>query len=164
MRNRNTISAAILLLFAGLTILFLMFHIYETPPPVHAQLASFTADPCNNSGAAKLSAFANITTATTTQLVALVTGKQIFVCGSETDISSTTASTLIYEYGTGASCGTGTTVLSHTITNSTLVNAGRHLGSSGSAWITAPAGNALCVLTTVGTTPTIGVTVTYVQQ
>ena len=132
---------------------------------VYAQLPSYSLDPCASNGSIKLSTFANITTATTTQLVALVAGKQVFVCGFSIDMTgSATADTVILVNGTGASCGTGTTSLTPTYSSGALADAYKLYGGGLMSVITVPAGNALCVTTTVGTTPTIGILVTYVQQ
>lgn len=122
-------------------------------------------DPCQNPSITKQSAFANITTATTTQLIAVSGITSIYVCGYWLDIASTTtASTALLEYGTGGTCGTGTTVLTATMTNGTLADTFKLYGGAGQSVHKVPAGQALCVVTTVGSTPTTGITVTYVQM
>jgi hypothetical protein len=122
-------------------------------------------DPCQDFGNLKSSAFANITTATTTALVAPSGSTNIYVCGYEiTSSSTTTANTVILENGTGASCATSPTALSPTMSNS---NAGatpviwrRH----GTTIFATGASQGLCALTTIGTAPNITVWITYVQQ
>jgi hypothetical protein len=125
-------------------------------------------DPCQSPGNAKSSVPINITTATTTQLVALSGTKTIYVCGASFTIapSGTTADTILFEFGTGASCGTGTTALTGAfgagdlttttgVTPITLADPG--------VSITAPAGNALCAVS-AGTTVNIQGVLQFVQQ
>ena len=124
-------------------------------------------DPCVNPATVKSSASISVASATTTQLVALAAGKAIFVCGYSATINSsaTTASTIVFEYGTGSSCGTGTTVLTGAMgTENAAAGAGILLtnGYPGTIF-TAPTGNALCVLT-AGTTVALHGYITYVQQ
>ncbi len=127
--------------------------------------SSSVADPCASPGAVKQSAFANITTATTTTIVPILNQTLIFVCQIVAQLNSTTASTILFEYGTGASCSTGTVVKTATYTNSTLVSAPVILGGgSASVFATPFSANGVCAVTTVGTSPTIPVTITYVQQ
>lgn len=125
-------------------------------------------DPCLNPSVAKNSTFKDITTATTTSLVALSGTTSIYVCGFLVTLTgSTTADTILFEYGTGATCGTGTTILSPTF-NSGILTSGATVVSyengSGSTFKPIPAGNGFCAVTTVGTAPTINVLITYIQQ
>src|SRR5262249_53688761 len=110
----------------------------------------------------------NIVSATTTQLVALSAGKVIYVCGGFVDVASsaTSAATIQFEYGTGASCGTGTTVLTGTMGTGTAT-AGIDaepvtIQGYGAAFQTA-SGNALCVVT-AGTTINVQGWITVIQQ
>lgn len=123
------------------------------------------SDPCQDVSAIKTSAFANITTATTTALVAPSAGLNIYVCSYQiSSFSTTTTNTVILENGTGASCVTSPTALSPTYSNSTF--------SAPIVWQEGPAATlfatgasqGLCALTTVGSTPIIAVRVSYVQQ
>src|SRR5580704_6040460 len=104
-------------------------------------------DPCQSNGIAKSSVvIAPSGTAGTTQLVALSAGKTVYVCGynfTETNV----AQTIVFEYGTGASCGTGTTALTGAFTSTTAntIVVGEY---SGGTIFAAPTGNALCILTT----------------
>jgi hypothetical protein len=94
-------------------------------------------------------------TATTTLLVALSAGKQIFLCEWTllVGVSSTTATAVQFEYGTQTTnpCDTGTTVLTGVMGSFTttagpaimLVN-GPYSGST----FVVPAGNQLCLVTT----------------
>jgi hypothetical protein len=54
-------------------------------------------------------------TATTTSLIAPVTGSNVYICGFAITQAGGTG-TLAVEYGTGATCGTGTQLLSATYT------------------------------------------------
>jgi len=118
-----------------------------------------TSDPCENPNVLKSSSLVNISTATTTQLVALSGTTRVYACGFSATVSGTSP-TLLFLYGTGAACATGPVNLSGTfaITTGTLVS----LGYGGMLFASA-AGNALC-LTTGGTTPSVQGVLTYVQQ
>lgn len=124
-------------------------------------------DPC--SYAAKSSVPISITSATTTSLVALSGSTVIYVCGFSLTISQvvTTANTFVLEYGTGATCGTGTTALTGTF-GAGGVTAGIPIvityGSGNSTVATAPAGNRLCALTAIGGSGSFQGILTYVQQ
>ena len=122
-------------------------------------------DPCF-SNTPKSNVSVSITTATTTQLVALSGTTSIYICGfTGTVNSATTATTLQFEYGTGASCGTGTTVLTGAMNTGGSTAAGSvviSFADPGSTFKTA-AGNALCVVTT-GTTINVQGVLTYIQQ
>ena len=121
---------------------------------------SYLADPCYNPLVSKSSVALTISTATTTQLVALSAGKSIYVCNVSASMMGTTPAFTL-EYGTGSSCGTGTTAL----TGAYAPTAGSLLtvGGTGSVVVMAPAGNALCAVSG-GTTPNIQGILTYVQQ
>ncbi len=101
------------------------------------------------------SAFVNITTATTTQIVALVSGQTIQVCSF--DISGGgTAQTVIFKSGTGASCGTGTASLSGTY--GLAINGSIARGNGEGVLFNAGSGNALCATTSAASTTAINVT------
>lgn len=88
----------------------------------------------------------NVSTATTTQLVALSSGKKIYVSAMDFVNASGTADNVTFEYGTGSNCGTGTTALTGpyaTGTNSPGLSKGGGLG----VIMTVPASNALCMVT-----------------
>ena len=123
-------------------------------------------DPCF-SNTPKSSVPINVTTATTTQLVALSAGKVVYVCGGIFTVNSvvTTATTAQFEYGTGASCGTGTTALTG-LFNGGNVTAGIAVPiilPADYSSFQAPAGNALC-LVSAGTTVQIQGVLTFIQQ
>jgi hypothetical protein len=128
----------------------------------------FGGDPCQIASNPKTSVPINITTATTTQLVALSGTTTIYACGVTMTIapSGTSADTATFEYGTGASCGTGTTVLTGAFGAGDLTTATGvtpiTFADPGTTFKTA-AGNALCLLS-AGTTVNIQGVLTYVQQ
>lgn len=92
---------------------------------------------------ADTSAAINISTATTTQLVALSSGKKIYVASF--DVVAGGTGNITFEYGTGTSCGTGTTAL--TGAYNLTAQAGVALGGALGPVLVVPAGNALCALT-----------------
>lgn len=112
-----------------------------------------SSDPCNT--AIKSSVAISITSATTTQLIALSAGQHIYVCGVAL---SSVGGTSTFEYGTGSSCGTGTTSLTGPFPASSTV-----ILSGAETKFTAPVGNALCLVSGTSTSATGGV-LTYVQQ
>jgi len=85
----------------------------------------------------------NISTATTTQLVAAAAGRSIYV--TAWDVIAAGTGNITLEYGTGSNCGTGTTALTgaYNLTAQTGISKGNGLGPV----LVAPAGNALCALT-----------------
>lgn len=98
-----------------------------------------------------------ITTATTTQLVALSATKKIYV--TSFDLVSTAANTFQFVYGTGTNCGTGTTSLTGAYGMSTFTVITKGNGFSSILFV--PIGNALCAVTT--TTGAINGSVAYAQ-
>lgn len=123
------------------------------------------ADPC--SYAVKSSASINISSATTTQLVAISGSTAIYVCGFTVTINQiiTTANTIQFEYGTSTNC-TGVNKLTG-LFGAGGITAGLPIavtyGYGTGTIFTAPASNGLCALT-AGTTPNIQGVLTYVQQ
>lgn len=90
---------------------------------------------------ADASAKISISTNTTTQVVALSSGKKIYVTNFNLHSAGTTTAKLVY--GTGSNCGTGTTDLTdlYDLTASDGMVVGNGLG----AVLIVPASNALCV-------------------
>lgn len=86
----------------------------------------------------------SVATGTTTQIVALSGSTKIYV--THFDVISAGTGNITFEYGTGSSCGTGTTVLTgaYNLTAQAGISAGGGLGPI----LVVPAGNALCILTT----------------
>lgn len=131
-------------------------------------VAQITAtDPCFST-APKSSVAINITTATTTQLVAISGTTRIYACDFALTISQvvTTPNTLKFVYGTGSNCGTGTTVLTGLFGDGGVTAAPPLVVASstiGSVFST-PAGQALCVTTAIGGSASFQGVLTYVQQ
>lgn len=93
--------------------------------------------------AADTSAAINVSTATTTQIVALASAKKIYV--SSFDVVAGGTGNITFVYGTGSNCGTGTTSLTgaYNLTAQAGIAKGNGLG----AVLVVPASNALCVTT-----------------
>lgn len=85
----------------------------------------------------------NVSTATTTQLVALSGTTKIYVTAWDVIAAGTGNVTL--EYGTGTACATGTTVL--TGAYNLVAQAGISKGDGSAPVLVVPSGNALCILT-----------------
>lgn len=144
----------------------------STNNALHVRIDSLTPagaiDPCASSAIAKSSAIINVVAAATTQLVAISGSTVIYVCAVDLTISQviTTANTLRFVYGTGASCGTGTTNLTGDF-GAGGVTAGPpiviNFAGTGTRFKTI-AGQALCVTTAIGGSGTFQGVVTYVQQ
>lgn len=92
---------------------------------------------------ASASAAINVSTATTTQLVALSGSTKIYV--TSYDVIAGGTGNITFVYGTGSNCGTGTTSLTgaYNLTAQAGIAKGGGLGPV----LVVPAGNALCVTT-----------------
>jgi hypothetical protein len=95
----------------------------------------------------------NLATATTAELVALTSGRTIYVCGFHIVASGTTTVTL--KYGTGSNCGTGTQV----ITDGYDLTAQTGLVDRSAFWqgMKTASANALCVTNSAAVKITGGV-------
>lgn len=126
--------------------------------PANAVLAGAQSG-ANMVGLIQASASAQITmsTATTTQFVALSGTTKIYVTSFDVLAAGTTNVTFVY--GTGANCGTGTTALAglYTLTAQSGIAKGSGLGPV----LVVPAGNALCV--TNSQAIVIGGSISYTQ-
>lgn len=117
---------------------------------------SASVDPCQVF--TKTSAPITAGAAATTQIVALNATQALYVCGYQMS-QIATAGTLQWVYGTGVSCGTGTTSL----TGAMGVTASQPISyGSGGTVMKVPIGNALC-LTTTGAGGTAAGVVSYVS-
>jgi hypothetical protein len=109
------------------------------------------------------SKFLQMTTATTTEIVPLVAGQKVRVCGYEIQGSTTaTATTLKLVYGTGTACATGAVQLTpawNMPASSTALPMAAGTGA-GELFATA-AGNALC--STSSAAGTVNIRVTFAQ-
>jgi hypothetical protein len=92
---------------------------------------------------ADASAKIDVSTATTTQLVALTSTQKIYV--TSWDVIAAGTGTIKLVYGTGSSCGTGTTDL--TGAYSLVAQSGIAKGNGIGPVLVVPASNALCVTT-----------------
>jgi hypothetical protein len=120
-----------------------------------SSVAACSAAPClttignvgiDPSSRSPLSAAINISSATTTQLVALSGSTSIYV--TSYDIIAGGTGNITFEYGTGSNCGTGTTPL--TGAYPLTAQAGISKGSGVGTILKVPSGNALCALTSAG--------------
>jgi hypothetical protein len=115
-----------------------------------------TQDPCLISP--KSSVVVNLTGSSATQLVALTTGKKVYLCGLAVG-NTTAATTLTLNYGTGSACGTGTTALTGAVPMA--ANGLFTVGGFSTTFASAPVSNAVCM--TASAAGVAGV-LTYVQQ
>jgi len=143
-----------------------------TPWPLYTNAPSTTngqpfwqsyVDPCAAPGVLKSHKFANITTSTTTQIIAVSGSTNIYICGIDVQLNSTTSSTILFEHGTGAAC-TGTVSDTATYSNGGLTSETIHMGFGAGTYYATGASQGVCAVTTVGTSPTISVDITMVQQ
>jgi hypothetical protein len=165
MRSTGTIIRAMLALgwLAGVAVAQLNV---SSPSPVKDQASSSTGSAApasahyigaNSSGnlggivACDNSTQIAMSTATTSQIVALVSGKAIYVCGFV--IGGGGATTAKVVYGTGTNCATGQVSLTpaFTLASATTVNLGGGLGYV----MKAPSGNALCVTNSAAVTANV---------
>lgn len=125
--------------------------------PAFAQSKLFP-DPCNAGFSQTKSVAINVSSATTTSLVAPVTGQTITVCGLWLN---SVGGTSTLEYGTGATCGTGTQVMTGPLAAATTVSIFPSGGSS--VLQSTPVSQRLCILSGSSTSATAG-WLLYVQQ
>jgi hypothetical protein len=163
--KRNWI--AVLLPLAALAILLTFLLAVPQPPAARAQSSnSWAFDPCLSSFIPKSSAAISQASATTTQLVALSTGKSIYVCGFVLDIqgSATTVGSLQFESGTGSNCASTVTALTGVMPGNINASVPTVIQSpSDGTGFSTPASTELCVVS-AGTTVGITGYVSYVQQ
>lgn len=128
--------------------------------------SSGIGDPCQSESFAKTQFFANIATATTTNLVSPSGSTVTYVCGFSIYVTAGTAPTFKLVRGTGGTCGTGTADISplYSPTATAITNSFEVLvGFGGQTVAKSNASDGVCV-TSGGTTPTAAVMVTAVQQ
>jgi len=100
---------------------------------------------------------ANVTSATTTQLVAGNTSQRIFICGWHVTSILSTSATFQFTYGTGATCATASTGNVTPPFNVTSTAPSADHGTYASFQIPptgAPTGANICIVTGTGTTGT----------
>jgi len=114
-------------------------------------------DPCQAGTAVKSSQPFLAAAAGTTQIIPLTTGMGVYVCGFVMS-QIATAGTVQWQYGTGASCGTG----NNPLTGAIGVTASQPFSYSGPGTVfKAPTSNAVCLATT-GAGGTASGVITYV--
>lgn len=111
-------------------------------PPGTNTIGNVGSDPSQGKGT-PASAAISVSTATTTQLVAISGTTKIYV--TSYDVIAAGTGNITFVYGTGSSCGTGTTSL--TGAYNLTAQAGVAKGNGQGAVLVVPAGNALCVTT-----------------
>lgn len=121
-----------------------------------------SGDPCQNPNVVKSFAAINISTATTTELVAAVAGKTVYLCSLTATVVGTSP-TLQFKTGTKVStaCDTGAANQSGTyaIVSTSLIT----LAADSTTFLTGALSGELC-LTSGGTAPSIQGNLTYIQQ
>lgn len=100
----------------------------------------------------------SVSSATTTQIIAAVTGKAIYV--SNWTLVTSAADNITWEYGTGTNCGTNTATLTGAMPFGT--NTAFNAGSGTGPVLVTPLSTALCIVTS--TTATAAGSVGYTQQ
>jgi hypothetical protein len=125
------------------------------------------SDPCQDVSALKSSVAINAVGVGTTQLVALSGTTTIYVCSFQAAGGAGTNPSFQLEYGTGASCGTGTTALTGAMSTGVTVASGVagpiFESSPGNNILKTPSGNALCAVV-AGTSAVFNGWLSYVQQ
>lgn len=131
------------------------------------------ADPCNSlSQANRKTSIISITSSTTVQLATPVNGQVVYPCSLILDLNVNSSATITaqFEYGTGGTCGTGTTNLTGAMAGGASTGLGPvFLGLSGNTLWNIPASQGLCIVTVIGgapTSPNNGAfgSITYIQQ
>jgi len=120
-----------------------------------------STDPCASDQTNKLHAFATPTSATTTSLIAVPANpaQSIYVCAATVQLfSTTTVDTAKLVTGTGTTCSSPADATA-LYTNAAGTSAAVQLPG-----LKVPALSGLCIVTTVGSTPSIAVDVTFVLQ
>lgn len=120
-------------------------------------------DPCQVPTIVKTSVAVNITSATTTELVAASSGKSVYLCALKSSMAGTTP-TLTFEYGTKVStaCDTGATALTGAFAPTAGAVLG--LGESGGVQFSTPVSKELCAVTTGTGSPSFQGYAVIIQQ
>lgn len=121
---------------------FLLLFVSVLPSEAQQRLCYTTnGTNCVPAVAAAQSAPISVAAATTTQIIALIAGRQIYVTSFDMIANGTLNATLVY--GTGTNCGTGTTSL--TGPYPLIAQAGLAKGNGVGVVLVVPASNALCI-------------------
>lgn len=129
-------------MLSRLTLLFVL---------LFASTASAQNAVCNNAVLLQ-SVAVSISSATTTRVVLNTdTEKATYICGiNVTMVGAATAQTVLVQYGTGATCGTGTTNLTGAFTASTVVGSSTVISTPPGSFKATPVANSTCLATTTG--------------
>jgi hypothetical protein len=133
-------------MFKILTILFSLFATLAQAQSTQRLCYTTNGSNCAPSIQASKTIPINIASATTTELVALVANQTVYVTSWDVMAGGTGNFTL--EYGTGTTCGTGTTIL--TGAYPLIAQAGISKGNGLGPVLIVPSGNALCAVTSTG--------------
>lgn len=114
-------------------------------------VANAQTNPCTNSQLVQSVAI-NTSTGASIRLVANTdTEKKTYICEFiVTMVGAATPQTIAIQYGTGATCGTGTILRTGTFKTSTTAGAITTLSIPGNTIQPIPVGNSTCILTTTG--------------
>lgn len=114
-------------------------------------LCLFTADGLYLRSQGRQAASIDITTPSTTQIVGAISGQSVYIegFGLTIAVSSASAQTVQFVYGTGTNCATGATVLTGALTGNTTspINLFPYAAAQ-SFLFNAPASQAVCIRTT----------------
>lgn len=139
--------------------------------PVTGASTQSYADACASPGIAKLSVAIALTSAATSQLIALSGSTVIYVCGFTATVpnTATTATSLKFIAGTGTNCGTVTATLTGPLgsNDAAAVSANPivlNYGGSAMTIFATPAASELCAVVTGNGTLDISGVLTYVQK
>lgn len=130
-------------------------------------------DPCNSlSVSNRHTVPISVTSSTTVQLVAPVNGQVIYPCSLMLDINVNSSATISaqFQYGTGATCGTGTTNLTGAMPSGASTGVGPvFMAEAGNTLWAIPASQGECLVVVIGGSPTapsngIFGYETYIQQ
>lgn len=131
------------------------------------------SDPCNSlSFSNRHTTAISITTSTTVQLAAPVNGQVVYPCSLILDLNVNSSATITaqLQYGTGATCGTGTVNLTGAMPSGASTGLGPvPLAVAGSTLFAIPASQGFCIVTVIGGAPTAPNNgafgyLTYIQQ
>jgi hypothetical protein len=134
----------------------------QAGPGVTVAIYTVGSDYCQNPSIAKTSVAVNISSATTTELVAASAGKKVYLCKFNASVAGT-APTIIFKTGTKVSTACDTTPTS--LTGTYAITTGTVLDLSGAPGVTMQSivSGELC-LTSGGTGPSIQGVAVYVQR
>lgn len=164
MKKYLALAAFLMVTVAALLIGPLRMPIVHAVGPSASFVVFNSGDPCLNPNVAKSFAVVNISTATTTELVAApsVAGQVVYMCALTVTVTGTSP-TLLFKTGTKVSTACDTGAASQSGTYAVTTGSFVKIDANGGALLTGAASGELC-LTSGGTTPSIQGNLVYVQQ